>query len=146
MTLAASPPRELREVPATDQANTGSPRGTGNRSVSPELLVKKEEPGGTGQLQAAMAGEWRHLRHDHRADPAAVARDAPDPEMAGLIHDAAHMYPGAPWGEVVVRGQAGAWWHNTGLGARTAAHRGSRRMEGLLPSGPGPRHAAERRA
>ena len=72
--------------------------------------MKKEEPGGTGQLQAAMAGEWQHLCHDHRADPAAVARDAPDPEMAGLIHDAAHMYPGAPWGEVVVRGQAGAWW------------------------------------
>jgi hypothetical protein len=60
--------------------------------------------------QAAMAGEWRHLRQVHGADPAAVARDAPDPEMAGLIHDAAHEYPVAPWGEVVVLGQAEAWW------------------------------------
>ena len=82
----------------------------GIRSVSRELAVKSEEPGGTGQLQAAMAGQWQHLRHDHRADPAAITRDAPDLEMAKLIHDAAHMYPDAPWGEVVVRGQAGAWW------------------------------------
>jgi hypothetical protein len=57
-----------------------------------------------------MAGQWQHLRHDHRADPATIARDVPDPEIAKLIHDAAHMYPDAPWGEVVVRGQAAAWW------------------------------------
>lgn len=58
-----------------------------------------------------MAGEWQHLCHDHRADPSAVAQDAPDQEMARFIHDAAHMYPDAPWGEVVVRGQAEAWWY-----------------------------------
>jgi hypothetical protein len=58
-----------------------------------------------------MAGEWQHLRDDHRADPSAVAQDAPGQEIARFVHDAAHMYPDAPWGEVVVRGQAEAWWY-----------------------------------
>jgi hypothetical protein len=57
-----------------------------------------------------MAGEWQHLHQDHHADPDTVARDAPDQETASLIHDAAHEYPDAPWPELVVRGQAEAWW------------------------------------
>jgi hypothetical protein len=54
--------------------------------------------------------ESQHLCYEHGADPATVARIAPTPELAGRIHDAAHLYPGAPWGEVVVRAWAEAWW------------------------------------
>ena len=54
--------------------------------------------------------EWQHMCYEHGADPATVARDAPTQELAGRIHDAAHLYPGAPWGEVVVRAWAEAWW------------------------------------
>jgi hypothetical protein len=54
--------------------------------------------------------EWQHLCDEHGADPATVAQDAPAPELAGRIHDAAHLYPAAPWGEVVVRAWAEAWW------------------------------------
>jgi hypothetical protein len=63
----------------------------------------------SSELDLAEAAR-QHLCHDHRADPASVARDTPDPEMTGFVHDAAHMYPDAPWGEVVVTGQATAWW------------------------------------
>lgn len=58
----------------------------------------------------AAPAEFQHLHGEHGADPAAVPRDAPTAYLAGRIHDAAHLYPGAPWGEVVVRGWAEAWW------------------------------------
>ena len=68
-------------------------------------MADRQEP-----PQAEMAGDWQHLRQEHGADPATVARDAPDRKMAGLIHDAAHYFPDATWGEAVVLGQAEAWW------------------------------------
>jgi hypothetical protein len=54
--------------------------------------------------------ECQHMCREHGADPATVARDAPTQELAGRIHDAAHLHPGAPWGEVVARAWAEAWW------------------------------------
>ena len=44
-----------------------------------------------------------------------MARDAPTPDLRGRIHDAAHMYPDASWGEIVMRGRAEAWWEKREL-------------------------------
>lgn len=77
-------------------------------STTPRVDETRRVLGGGGFPGAP--AEWRHLCDEHGADPATVTRDASTPEMAGRIHDAAHLYPGAPWGEVVVRAWAEAWW------------------------------------
>jgi hypothetical protein len=69
--------------------------------------IRRVPADGAGPVAAA---EHQHLCYEHGADPATVARDAPTPELAGRVHDTAHLYAGAPWGEVVVRAWAESWW------------------------------------
>jgi hypothetical protein len=73
------------------------------------------EPGdarrqGAGDEAARHRERCQHLIDEHRADPDSVASDAPTLEQVRRIHDAAHGYPGAPWGQVVMQARADAWW------------------------------------
>jgi hypothetical protein len=52
----------------------------------------------------------RHLVNEHQAEPDRVTRDAPTQDQLQGIHDAAHRYPDAPWGQVVMQARADAWW------------------------------------
>ncbi|MGH3405539.1 MAG: hypothetical protein ACRDRJ_24065 [Streptosporangiaceae bacterium] len=56
------------------------------------------------------AQEIGHLVEEHHAEPAVVARDAPTLGQVRAIHDAAHQYPDASWGQVVMQARADTWW------------------------------------
>ena len=67
-----------------------------------------------GEVGAYWAAEHqaaaRHLADEHQAEPDRVARAAPTLDQLEGIHDAAHRYPHASWGQLVVQERADAWW------------------------------------
>jgi hypothetical protein len=64
-----------------------------------------------GGAEAARHRErCQHLIDEHRADPDSVASDAPTLEQLRRTHDAAHRYPDAPWGQIVMQARTDAWW------------------------------------
>jgi hypothetical protein len=59
-------------------------------------------------IAALYLADARHLIDVHHAEPGRLARDTPTLDQVQDLHDVAHRYPGAPWGELIMRARAEA--------------------------------------